>query len=265
MTDNSYRWDVNEYSSSSSTQQKWARELINKLNLNGNEHILDIGCGDGKVTAEISTHLPKGFALGLDSSDTMIHYAKQNYSFTQYPNLRFQIGDAQSLQFEDKFDIVFSNAALHWIIEHRPVLEGIKKALKKNGRVLLQMGGKGNAAQIFETLDQMLKTEKWSSYFINFSFPYGFYTPEEYREWLISVGLSPQRVILIPKVMIQKDGDALASWIRTTWLPYTQRIPENIREEFIYELVHKYLESYPPGEEGVNVNMVRLEIEAVRF
>ena len=80
MADNSYRWDVNEYSSSSSTQQKWARELINKLNLNGNEHILDIGCGDGKVTAEISTHLPKGFALGLDSSDTMIHYAKQNYS-----------------------------------------------------------------------------------------------------------------------------------------------------------------------------------------
>ncbi len=125
------------------------------------------------------------------------------------------------------------------------------------------MGGKGNAAKILEVLEPMIESEKWSMYFTNFSFPYGFYGPEEYKEWLKQVGLKAKRIELIPKDMIHKGKEGLAAWIRTTWLPYTQRVPKELREEFIDELVDKYVEKHPLDSEGfVHVPMMRLEVEA---
>ncbi|MEJ2544020.1 MAG: methyltransferase domain-containing protein, partial [Calditrichaceae bacterium] len=119
----SYSWDAKDYEQQSANQQKWARELIEKLNLQGNEHILDIGCGDGKVTAEIAAKIADGKITGIDNSASMIKLAQTNFPKTQYPNLSFKIGDARSFAFSNQFDLVFSNAVLHWVIDHRPVLK----------------------------------------------------------------------------------------------------------------------------------------------
>ena len=263
---NKYNWDPKEYARSSSVQQKWAMELIQKLNLKGLEKILDIGCGDGKVTAELSSYLPNGHILGIDNSNEMIELAIKNHDKSKYPNLEFQAEDARDLPFEDEFDVIFSNAALHWIIDHRPVLKGIYKALKKDGRTLLQMGGKGNASDILDIVNELIISKKWNNYFQNFTFPYGFYSPEEYYEWLHQSGLFPKRVELIPKVMEQEGAEGLASWIRTTWLPYTQRLHENLRESFISEIVETYIKDYPQDENGtVYVKMVRLEVDAIKI
>lgn len=167
------------------------------------------------------------------------------------------------MHFNREFDIVFSNAALHWIVGHRSVLKGIEKSLKSSGKVLLQMGGKGNAASVFEVLDELLKDEKWSRYFKDFSFPYGFYSPEEYKIWLDETGLRTKRIELIPKDMKIRGKEGLSGFIRSTWLPYTQRIPEDLHTEFIDTIVNKYLEKYHMDEEGfVHIGMIRLEVEA---
>jgi trans-aconitate methyltransferase len=172
--------------------------------------------------------------------------------------------DARHLPFQEKFDVVFSNAALHWIKDHRPVIAGIQKGLKPGGRILLQMGGKGNAESILSILEEVMFEDEWKQYFCDFTFSYGFYGPEEYSIWITEAGLHPVRVELIPKVMSYDKREGLTGWVRTTWLPYLERVPEERREEFITRLIDKYIEKYPLDHEGrIHVNMMRLEVEAI--
>ncbi len=261
-----YQWNAVDYAKSSSAQQPWARELIRKLKLQGDESLLDIGCGDGKVTAEIAGAVPNGSVVGVDNSEAMIALARSQYPAEAFSNLHFRLEDACSLPFRNEFDVVFSNATLHWIPDQKAVLRGIFKSLKRNGKVLLQMGGRGNAESVLGVFDEMMRTEEWNAYFNGFNFSYGFFGPEEYRAWLQESGLESKRVELIPKDMVYSDRIGLEAWIRTTWLPYTQRIPEEKQESFITQLTDRYLKKHPAdGRGAVHVAMMRLEVEATKF
>lgn len=258
-----YQWDAEEYQKSSSAQQKWARELIKKLKLKGNEKILDIGCGDGKITAEIASHLTRGCIRGIDSSREMIELARKTFPSLDYPNLDFNVMDFRDINFVNEYNLIFSNAALHWVKDQLPVLERIEKSLKNGGYLLIQQGGRGNAKEILDEADELITQEKWLPYFKDFQFPFGFFTPNEYTEWIKKAKLKPVRVELLHRIMTYKDLEGFKGWIRTTWLPYTQRVPENLREEFIDTISSRYLESYPSWEkDGIKVKMVRLEVEA---
>ena len=147
-----YSWNAEDYAKHSSSQFEWAQELVPKLKLATNECLLDIGCGDGKVTAVLAKCLSKGEAVGIDSSEEMISLACRSFSKNDYPNLSFVRMDARKLTFKDQFDVIFSNAALHWVIDHRSMLKRVEKCLRRPGRVLFQMGGKGNAQDIFSVL-----------------------------------------------------------------------------------------------------------------
>ena len=259
------KWDAEDYAKNSSAQLVWARELIGKLELSGCERVLDLGCGDGKISAEIARMLPRGKVVGIDKSQEMVDFAADAFPNEQWPNLRFWRADAVRLEFREEFDVVFSSATLHWVKDHGPVLRGISRALKPGGRVLLQMGGRGNADAILNLMEESRAKPKWSRYFGGFEYPYGFYGPEEYGKWLSDAGLKANRVELIPKDMAQQGKEGLAGWVRTTWLPYTQRVPEELREEFIDEVVGRFVEANPPDSEGlVHVQMLRLEVEAIR-
>ena len=258
-------WDPADYHHHSEAQRSWARELVSKLRLTGAERVLDVGCGDGKVTVEIAARVPRGTVVGIDSSEEMIRFAREAFPPDRCPGVRFAAKDARRLDFEGEFDVVFSNATLHWIVDHRPVLDGIHRALVPGGRALLQMGGRGNAASILEVLDLMSAQTDWRPFLGGFACPYGFHAPDTYRVWAEGVGLHPLRLELIPKDMTQAGPEGLAAWIRTTWLPYLERIPEPRRSDFAGELVSRYLERHPLDTEGrTHVAMVRLEAELAR-
>ncbi len=260
-----FQWNAKDYAKHSVAQQTWARELIAKLKLCGHESVLDIGCGEGKITAEMAGYVPDGSIVGIDSSIEMVNLAQESFPKEKYPNLSFQVIDAKNLPFRERFDIVFSNATLHWIRDHRTVIAGIQYSLKPGGRILLQMGGKGNAASILSVMDELIKQDEWKSYFSDFTFSYGFYSPEEYTLWINEAGLHSIRIELIPKIMSYDHRDGLTGWVRTTWLPYLERVPEEKREDFITRLIDKYIEEHPLDHEGkVHVNMVRLEVEAIK-
>lgn len=259
-----YNWDPKSYMKSSSEQQRWARELFSKLQLQGDESILDIGCGDGKVTAELATLVPSGRVLGIDSSREMISHARETHPPIEHPNLEFQEGEATSLSFEACFDRVVSFACLHWVRDHQAVLRGVKKGLRSQGRLLIQCGGRGNAAQVFEVAQETTDLERWKKYFREFEDPYYFYGPEGYSDWLKAAGLRPLRVELIPKDMVQQGREGFAGWVRSTWHPYIERVPPELRSGFIDELTDRYLKAHPPDSQGlVHTSMVRLEVEAV--
>lgn len=260
---NRYQWNARRYNANSASQQRWARELIEKLLLNGNEHLLDIGCGDGKITAELSARLKNGSATGVDSSPEMIAFARDHFPPDRFPRLHFEVRDASALDYAAVFDVVFSNAALHWIIGHERLLAGIRQALRPGGRLLVQMGGAGNAAPLIEIFENVMAEKPWSGYFRDFSFPYGFYTAEQYRGWLNAAGLEPLRVEIVAKDMVQQGEEGLCDWILVTWLPYMERIPQERRRKFVSEVASRYLAVYPPDNDGcVRIPMRRLEVEA---
>jgi trans-aconitate 2-methyltransferase len=266
MVAKQFTWNANDYANNSEAQKKWAMELLALLKLNGNESVLDIGCGDGKITAEIAHTVPEGIVVGIDSSSEMISLAKNKFKTDYFPNLTFEVMDARNISFENQFDVVFSNAALHWIKEQDQVLNGIVKALKANGKILLQMGGKGNAKDILDCFNELMLMSNWEKYFTDFNFSYSFLSAEEYRDLLNSVGLVERNVALIPKDMKQKGREGLAGWIRATWLPYLEKIPdEELRGKFISEIIDQYVKNFPIDNEGIiHVKMVRLQVEAFK-
>jgi len=264
MDPKTYSWNPDDYLKHSCAQYEWAQELISKLYLSGEESVLDIGCGDGKVTALISAYLKNGSITGIDNSADMIALAQKTFPPSKHPNLSFVLLDATKLHFKHQFDVAFSTAALHWVKDQISVLNGVKKSLKKSGKILFQMGGKGNAQDIIAAVDEVIKNEKWRSYFNDFSFPYAFCSPDDYKQWLNDVGFSIKRLELIPKDMTQKGKKGLAGWIRTTWLPYTRRIPENEQNTFIDDVINLYGKIFPMDDNGLfHVKMMRLEVEAI--
>ena len=260
---NNYGWDAKDYASNSQNQYTWAKELISKLQLASDESILDIGCGDGKISAEIAQTVPKGRVVGIDSSPNMINLAKRNFPQQRFPNLSFELMNAQQLVFDQEFDVAFSNAALHWVMDQKSVLAGVYRSLRSGGKALFQMGGKGSSQPVIDIFDELKTNSKYQSFFSDFKFPYNFPTPQEYIPLLIQAHLEPLRVELFVKDMNFLDPQGMAGWIRTTWLPFTERVPAALREGFIREISEGYLRSHPPQTDGrIHVEMVRLEVEA---
>ena len=266
MSTSIYLWDAEEYAQHSSAQFAWAKELVDKLDLHGWEHVLDIGCGDGKVSAHIAKRLPHGSVTGIDNSLAMIERARGMFTSDLCQNLHFEIMDACAINLSEYYDRIFSNAALHWVHDHLAVLRGVKRCLNPSGSILFQMGGKGNAQGVVEVITNIISQPHWSDYFKNFPFPYSFLSVEEYEKLLNRAGLFPVRLELVPKDMMHNGRDGLKGWVRTTWLPYTQRLPEAMREPFIAKTVDDYLSLHPMDNRGLtHVEMVRLEVEAVNM
>lgn len=257
------KWNAEDYAQNSSAQLQWAQELISKLNLQGDESVLDIGCGDGKISAQLSQALEKGNVIGIDQSEEMIDLATEKFPLDQYPNLSFKHMDATNIQFSRKFNVAFSSATLHWVRNHLVVLQGVRTCLKTGGKILIQMGGRGNAADVFNAMQKVIQFPQWTSYFKDFTPPYYFYGPEEYQEWLTASGFDVVRVELIQKDMQHQGVEGLLGWLRTTWFPYTNRLPAELRDTFLEEVVAAYITMHPIDRLGnTHVNMVRLEVEA---
>jgi len=257
-------WDARAYRSHSTGQYTWAKQLISALQLGGTESVLDIGCGDGKVTAEIARQVPKGSVVGIDSSPAMIELSSTTYPKAEYPNLGFRLLDAGVLDYEETFDIVFSNAVLHWVEDHEAVLEGIYRALKPGGKMLLQMGGEGNAVDILGVMHHFMRRQEWRDYFKDFRFPYTFHSADTYQKLLAKAGYSTSKAALIAKDMVHPDAEAFKGWIETTWFPYINRVSSEHREEFVDRFASEYLLRFPEDDKGVHVGMIRLEVEATK-
>ena len=258
-------WNPEDYAKNSDAQLKWARSLLKNINLQKYESILDVGCGDGKITADLAATLPQSWVVGVDSSPEMIAYAGEKYSQSRYPNLTFDCVDARSLNFNREFDLIFSNATLHWVDDHQAFLQGANLALKNKGRLIISCGGEGNAAQILATFAELTASDNWKDYFNDFYNPYFFYGIKDYRSWLKQAGFNVKRLELVPKDMTHQGKEEFAGWIRTTWMPFTKYVPKEKRSRFIAQFVDLYLANNPLDEQGLtHVSMVRLEVDAYK-
>src|SRR5262245_13013013 len=121
-------WNASDYHRHSSLQEAMAAEQLARLTLRGDERVLDVGCGDGKVTATIVERGARGSVLGVDPRGDRIAFAMDRFGATTNPNLAFTVGDARSLKYRDEFDLVISFNALHWVHEAEAALACIRAA-----------------------------------------------------------------------------------------------------------------------------------------
>jgi trans-aconitate 2-methyltransferase len=193
----------------------------------------------------------------------MIRFAQASFPPIRFPNLRFCEMEACRLQFPKPFDVAFSNAALHWVDDHPAFLCGAAACLVSGGRLVVSCGGRGNAQDVFLVVRSTMRLNRWREFFRQLTRPYFFHGPEEYQRWLPRFGFRPTLVRLAEKDTGFADPAAFAGWFRTTWLPYTQRVPESQREEFVAAVVERYVAKHRPDAKGqIHVRMVRLEINA---
>ena len=174
--------------------------------------------------------------------------------------------DARKIKFAQSFDVIFSNAALHWVDDHEKILRGAASVLKSGGRLVVSSGGKGNAHDVFLALRPEMRLKRWRNFFRKMPAPYFFYSPGDYEKWLPKFGFKIHALKLAPKDATYGGTEGFATWLRTTWIPYIQRVQENLREEFISAVTARYAAKHPPDADGkIHVKMVRLEIDAIKI
>lgn len=260
------KWNSEDYRKNSSAQTQWAMELVSSIGLQPDATVLDIGCGDGRVTRELARIAHKGKVVGLDASEDMIRLAQE--SFGEVPNLRFVQMDAREIDLPERFDTAFSNAALHWIKEQDRFLASLHRHMLPGGMIHFNFGGRGNGMDVFKAAYAVVHSPEWAAYFPQNgqldpqSLPFAFLSDEEYRILLRNNGFEPLSVSLSPRDMLQDGREAFTGWFRTTWMSLTGRVPESQRDKLIGEIADTYLRTHPLVNGKAVVRMVRLEVQA---
>ena len=252
-------WKGDEYAKNSESQKSSAEEFIATLNLHNASSILDVGCGDGKITAAIARALPKAVVIGVDISSSMIEVAAN--AFTNQGNLSFSVHDAAELPFREQFDLITSFTVMQWVLPQVQALKGFEKALKPGGSVWIQMPTELPVA-MQRALEEQLTEARWKDYYANFAAPWRFYQPSEYRALLTEAHLSPMRLDVTTKHEKFPSRAAFQGFLRQ-WFPYLRALPENLKDVFLTELLDRYLKILPVDEKGqVSFIVDRLEVEA---
>lgn len=198
------QWNAELYDDKHSFVWKMASGLLDLLAAKPGERILDIGCGTGRLTAQIAATGAE--VVGVDASRTMVQQARE-----KYPALRFEVMDAREIAFTEPFDAVLSNATLHWIKEPSRVVAGIANALGPGGRFVAEFGGKGNVKNLSEAVERA-----WRKVGLPGSAPNPWYYPgiAEYSSLLEQHGLEVTHAELFDRPTPLEDGErGMSSWL----------------------------------------------------
>jgi trans-aconitate methyltransferase len=233
-------WNADSYSRQSSLQQAMAEEQLSSLTLEGSERILDVGCGDGKITAAIAARVPRGSVLGVDPSRDMIAFASSHFGPPAHVNLRFEVADARQLPCREEFDLVVSFNALHWVPEQAKALESIRAVLKPAGRALLRLVPQGPRKCLEEAIEEVRQRPRWAGYFGGFRAPWVHFPPEDYRALAERCGFKVLRLHVVDRAWDFKTREAFTAFGRATFVEWTRFLPESEWEAFITEVLDLY-------------------------
>lgn len=222
--------------------------VVSLLAAKPEEHILDLGCGDGILTAAIAE--TGAHVLGVDASPQLIAAAKKR-------GVDAKLMDGQKLTFREEFDAVFSNAALHWMKDWRGVLSGVHKALKPGGRFVGEFGGHGNVAAIASVLIAILHARGFDNIA---RLPWYFPTAEEYRTALTQHGFRVRTIELIPRPTLLPTG--IRGWLTTFANPFLTGLAPEEQQSIIDETVSALAPSLCDRSGNWTADYVRLRFDA---
>jgi trans-aconitate 2-methyltransferase len=243
-------WDAETYDAVSDPQFEWGMEVLERLELRGDEAAIDAGCGSGRVTAELIERLPDGRVLAVDGSEAMIAKARESLG----ERAGYLVADLSELEVEEPVDLVFSTATFHWIPDHDRLFRRLRAALKPGGRLVAQCGGEGNVARHAEAIATVAGRPEFAEHFGEASGIWNFAGAEQTEERLRAAGFAAVRCWLQPKPV--RPPDPLAFTSTVTLGPLLAQLPEDLRRPFAAAVLEQ-------SEQPLVLDYVRLNIEAL--
>jgi trans-aconitate methyltransferase len=244
------KWDSGLYDRKHDFVSKYGQDLIDILNPKPGEEVLDLGCGTGDLAQLITDRGAR--VTGIDSSKEMIDAARE-----KYPWINFDIQSATDFYFNKKFDAVFSNAALHWILEKEKVVKRVHECLKPKGRFVAELGGKGNVEKIISAL----KSSMAAHGFIKQSQIQTWYFPSlsEYASLLEANGFRLTFASHFERETALKDSRGIVDWLRMFGRTYLENIAGPEVDKILKEVQHQLKSSsYRDGKWFADYKRLRM-------
>ena len=242
------RWSASDYAKNGRFVPELAGAVFAMLAAKPGERILDLGCGDGTLTAEIRA--AGADVLGVDLCDELLAVARMK-------GLSVQKQDGHALDFVQEFDAVFSNAALHWMRKPELVIAGVARALKPKGRFVGEFGGHGNVAAIAAALRAVSARRGGDPANVS---PWFFPTVEEYSALLAKHGFSMREIALVPRPTPLKTG--MEGWLNTFGRFFFDQFPEPDRTAALNEALDLLRPSLCDTQGRWTADHVRLRFSA---
>jgi trans-aconitate 2-methyltransferase len=243
-------WDAETYDAVSDPQFSWGMEVLERLELRGDEVAVDAGCGSGRVTAELADRLPGGRVIAVDGSEAMVAKARERLG----DRATYFVADLTELELEQPVDLIFSTATFHWILDHDLLFRRLRAALRPGGRLVAQCGGEGNVADHARVIATVAAYPEFAPHFAGATGMWNFASTEETEARLRGAGLTEVRCWLEPKPVQPPDPLAFTSTV--TLGPLLAQLPEEKRRPFAEAILAE-------SEQPLVLDYVRLNIEAV--
>ena len=235
-----FEFNGEKYNKVSTHQKEWGNKIISEFKFRGNERILDLGCGDGTLTDQLAELVPKGFVNGIDASWGMIEEAQKHAK----ANLQFTFLDINHIEFRNEYDLVFSNATLHWIKDHHSLLTNVFNSLKPSGLVRFNFAADGNCSYFFKVIRDVMTREEYKPYFNDFEWPWFMPTVDEYQKLVTQFPFQESKVWGENADRYFPDKDALIGWIdQPSIVPFLKHIDTGKKKEFRDTVVDKMIEA----------------------
>jgi trans-aconitate 2-methyltransferase len=234
-------WNAESYQRVSAPLEAMGREVLDRLELRGDERVLDAGCGTGRVTAALLERLPQGEVVAVDGSPAMVAEARERLG----PRVDAFVADLTELVLEAPVDAILSTATFHWIADHDRLFERLFAALKPGGRLVAQCGGAGNVAAVQAAIDRVDEPALagWAG-------PWNFASPEAPAERLDRIGFTEVRTW--PQT-VRVEPDDPAEYLATVVLgSHLERVPPERRDGFVEGVLAAMPE---PAIEYVRLNL----------
>jgi trans-aconitate 2-methyltransferase len=243
------QWDGRSYDRVSAPMEALGREVLGRMQLRGDEVVLDAGCGSGRITQALLERLPRGRVLAVDASPSMVQAARERLGDAA----EVRLVDLLELELEDPVDAVISTATFHWIADHDRLFRRMRAVLRPGGQLVAQCGGEGNIDVLRSRASSVLKRDPYADHFRNWRPPWNYAAAEQTRERLLDAGFAAASCWLEPA---PKQPQQPREFLATIVLgPHLQRLPEVLREPFMDEVLAEL-------GEPVVVDYVRLNIDA---
>ena len=245
-------WDAATYHRVADNQEEWGTEVLGRLKLNGDETVLDAGCGSGRVTRLLLERLPEGRVIGVDASPSMIEEARSNLQgFGDRADLR--VGNLTDLDLTGEVDAVFSNATFHWVGDHDRLFSRLAEALRPGGALEAQCGGEGNVAEWKRAVESAMGDERFAPYFRGMTQPWNFASVSDTEVRLERAGFVVGKVWLEERTVEPTEP---REYVRSVGLnPHLARVPDELSNQFIDTVLGSMLRP-------LRLDYVRLNISA---
>jgi trans-aconitate 2-methyltransferase len=226
-------WDASTYDRVSGPQQAWAAEQLDRLDLAGDEVVLDAGCGSGKITAELARRVPHGTVYAVDAAPSMVRHAQEALGDRAIVLCQ----DLTELALPEPVDVVFSNATFHWIPDHDALFAALHRNMKPGGRLLAQCGGFGNIDEFRRIAEEVATEEPFAPYFADWRKPWNYATAEDTAERLRRAGFEDVSCWLEDKPTTPEEP---RSFVRTVCLVrHLDPLPQELHDPFIDRVLER--------------------------